>query len=90
MLHAVFNFLRIYAVLSAGSASGARHDAVTDVFVGVSSADIPLDFDAARRGKQEFNISINCKHLYSFVPSRRLYQQLVHYPQVTTVQHIMF
>lgn len=32
---------------------------------------------------QEFNISINCKHLYSFVPSRRLYQQLVHYPQVT-------
>lgn len=32
---------------------------------------------------QEFNISINCKHLYSFLPSRRLYQQLVHYPQVT-------
>lgn len=34
------------------------------------------------RATQEFNISINCKHLYSFVPSRRLYQQLVHYPQV--------
>lgn len=31
---------------------------------------------------QEFSISINCKHLYSFLPSRRLYQQLVHYPQV--------
>ncbi|CAM9351382.1 unnamed protein product [Ascophyllum nodosum] len=30
---------------------------------------------------QEFNISINCKHLYNFMPSRRLYQQLVHYPQ---------
>lgn len=32
---------------------------------------------------QEFNISINCKHLHSFMPSRKLYQQLVHYPQVT-------
>ncbi|CAM9545469.1 unnamed protein product, partial [Discosporangium mesarthrocarpum] len=30
---------------------------------------------------QVYNISINCKHLYSFRPTRRLYMQLIHYPQ---------
>lgn len=40
--------------------------------------------------RQEFNISINCKHLYSFLPSRRLYQQLVHYPQVHTMFWLLF
>lgn len=42
----------------------------------------PLDATWPPALPQEFNISINCKHLYSFLPSRRLYQQLVHYPQV--------
>lgn len=44
---------------------------------------LPLVSSFIWTSSQEFNISINCKHLHSFVPSRRLYQQLVHYPQVT-------
>jgi hypothetical protein len=33
------------------------------------------------RDSQTFNINIDCQNLYNFTPTRRLYQQLVRYPQ---------
>ncbi len=33
------------------------------------------------RESQTYNINIDCKNLYNFVPTRRLYEQLVRYPQ---------
>ena len=32
---------------------------------------------------QEFSINLNCRHLWNYLPARRLYHVITHYPQET-------